>query len=464
MPTAAPFGFWSSSDQVGTLATARAKKRDRPVLSGNTVIVDVSQDGGGGAPTVTDDQGNTYTKLVDVTRGNRLTIWVAENVTNGPTIFSASFAGGGSAYVSVVVHEVCGIGTWVSGGSLLTTNTGTSTTPNAGSFTPSAGGYVHCAMVVDDSATYLTSMAPAAGYTQAISDFNETFFGVNWKIHTSGATTPGFTINASRGWTCGALSFPADVSKGTARSLICIDSMQNTVFPTSGSPSGSYKIPLPSIGADTIAFQTEANPGVTITSITDSSSNTWVQAGSGVSNGAGGGIQVFYCNRPTTSNTLVLTVNFTGTNDDTFISVYRLKGTAPLAQVDAPTSGTGNNTTTTTQAGTAFTPPTTDGLLLRVLGVESNTVTAVNVGVFISDTSTPVKSSPDELMENNGYSAEYPTSLSPTTATWTTNAAPGHWEDYNVFFRAALVVIDVSMMQDTRTHEELLESDELVAY
>lgn len=430
MPTTKFFGVVQSANQKGNLVTQIKVPRKYPVGQHNNTTAWICG-GTGSTYTVTDDKVGVWTKQQDISRGDQMQFWTRVDVTDGFDTLIVNVSGAGEDYVTAGWGEACGVGaldtapgTWAA--------SGTSTTPKAGSKTPTNGSLIIAACHQDSSGVLLTSVAIDAGFTQMTAPLDPLSFLYNGsKLHTTGAINPGFTFNTSRGWTCAAIAWLPDTSKGTAPPATAfIDAATHYCFDTSAFTT-PFKIQLPSIDATGLGLLFENSPGPAITSITDDAGNTWVQT-LALSNGAGGTNELWYCKAPAAgSNTLLVTVNFTGSAAGCMISALKFTGSDQATGTGATSSTTGNDAVSTSIVGASITPTTANGLVISLFGVESQTVTAVNNTGFWSCVSTPTIASPAPLMENNGYGLKY----SPAGAiqnTWTMDGAPQHWQEIQV--------------------------------
>lgn len=440
MPTSQIIRVVQSEDQKGNLITQLKIPLGADAIgNGNNGAVQVS-----GADSVTftvkDSGGSTWTKRQNVQRtgGQFQELWTRENITDAPTFITIDASGSGSGYLAAAFIEACGVGAYDTG----STGNGTSTTPAVGSFTPTAGALILETSIQDSDATFLTSWTPDSGYTALYDNLVHSFLYGQWRLHTSGAITPGSTMSASRGWSALAISWLANTSNGTAApakaypaAAMCqsFDGVQST----------SFVFGLPSVGASSLGILFEVAPGITITGITDTEGNTWTRVDSVTTSIGGTNDYWKTTNTIAGSNSNVVTATFTGSTGDNFIVAYRFVGTPANAVSQAATKTSGNNVSTSTQAGATTTPTGSNWLIVSLLGVQSNTVTAVNLGSFTSVTSTPTVGSPAPLMQNNGYRQ----SRSSGQATWTLNNPPGDWQELNIIIDASSAGVTLTQLE-----------------
>lgn len=432
MPTAQVFGIRQTADQRGDLVTKLDVPLPLAVLSGNTAWALVGYGTTARTVTVTDDQGNTYTKRSDVTRSDRLQLWACANVTNAPTRIIVNVNSTGSSYLCCVAGQMCGVGAF---DVQSTGSSGGTTTPATGSLTPANGALILSGCKLDDSATFLSQWTNGTGYQSIASDLMFTFQYVQWKLHTTGVTTPSCTISASRGCESVVASFVADAAQGTAPpSIGFIDAWLDSSFPAPTGSASNWVIQAPVTPQTSHIMELfEVAPGVDPTGITDTGGNTYNSKGSISGPGGGGSNEIWASDLVIGGgSTNKLTITRTGIPADNFLTTLRIVGSPPSLITDTPTSGNGTDTTGTTTLGISTTPGAASGILIGIFGQESNTSLSVNSGRFMSVLSTPTIASPAPLMQNNGYRILDITSLTANQATWTTDAAPGDWQELNV--------------------------------
>jgi hypothetical protein len=139
--------------------------------------------------------------------------------------------------------------------------------------------------------------------------------------------------------------------------------------------------------------------GITITSVTDTAGNTYVDSGVGQLTMASsvGYIQMYYCNGTTATNAAnAVTVTFSSATDYKSVVAAEYSGANPTAAPDVTQSGT-NPSATTCPSG-SFTPSTATGVAVAVVGhgpAETGTYTA---GTNYTKRDVSVANSGDHLM------------------------------------------------------------------
>ena len=129
---------------------------------------------------------------------------------------------------------------------------------------------------------------------------------------------------------------------------------------------------------------------VTITSITDSQSNTYADCGLGrVARPAGGYAQIFVAQNITGGTTPTITVNYSG-GGATEIDIYgfELSGAATASAVDKYASGTATNGTTATTGN--MTPDSTDGIVIAFAAGDPSSGVDVSFSDGVSYTPGPM--------------------------------------------------------------------------
>lgn len=116
-PTPLPSAIQHLQSTLGSsyiYVTSQAATLAQPVTSGNTVIVAVSnyQSANANTASVTDNKGNTYTKIVTnptaVSGNNQISLWYATNVAGGSS-FTVTATSSATSYLSIAAHEYAGL-------------------------------------------------------------------------------------------------------------------------------------------------------------------------------------------------------------------------------------------------------------------------------------------------------------------------------------------------------------------
>lgn len=423
------FGTRQVASQKGNNVTKVTMPLPYPVQSGNMGWAFVRS--GAATISVTDDQSNTYTRAITQTHGDIGEFWYSLNITNGTKVINVNVSGGGGQYVSGIAGQACGVGALdVTGND---SNPGW-TTPNVGTMSPASGALMFYAVLEDDTSAFLTSITPHAGWTLQSTENSKNFQHLMWKVHTSGsliASAYQATLSASRGGIALFASFTAS-SGGTAPPAGYIDDLTDWSYDlnTDNTP---WHIQAPIVnGANAQFMLFEVAPGIAMTTLV-TTGNTWTFVGNVVQAIGGGTDEFWKSNSPTASAVSIVDVNYTGSTADNMMTWGRVVGAAAGQLVtQAVGTATGNDAVVTSVVGGAFTPSSSNSVLIKLLGVESKSVLATDHGTFWSAVSTPNIGSPAPLMQNNGYSLEYSPATSSQTSTWTMDNAPNHWQELSI--------------------------------
>lgn len=209
--------------QADNVASKAVSFGTAPAAGSLLVVMIATYDNSGGdahgITSVTDNQGNTYTRAVEIINPGSgqhewSTIFYAKNIASSGTFtITLTGANGSSNYYSFGVVEVIGADT-TAPLDQTSTNTGTSTTPTAiGITTTVANEYVASAISLAANATSITV---PTGYTSRFSEPadspHQAGAGAEKIRTTTGTETPVWTVGASVQWTVAMASFKAAVA------------------------------------------------------------------------------------------------------------------------------------------------------------------------------------------------------------------------------------------------------------
>jgi hypothetical protein len=184
-----------------------------------------------------------------------------------------------------------------------------------------------------------------------------------------------------------------------------------------------------------------SSPDVTVSSLTDSASNSWVSAGLTLGGGEGTVAQILYAANAATSADLggiaaTLTGNTTG---DIMFVLYDVAGAA-ASPFDTSTTASGTQSGGGNLTTTSLTPSMPNELVLNETSIDFHTINGVVGTGFVLDSvvngydnDDPPTGGTDTstLDEDNGYSHIYPTTTSPDIFTYTyTQPASGGVQDW----------------------------------
>lgn len=416
-----------------------------PGIAGNTLIMFVLHESFGITSTVTDATGgNTWTKACTVSdSGNHLDmdVWVAFNIVAGTRRVTATFSSQADdvaprllEFNNVTAVDGCG------------GQTGSGTTVTSGSITPTVTGDLVLQNVFRSGTILATSYTPGSqtNITWQLADADLRESGsTQWGVYnsTTGLNTS-MSMAGSTSWISSSLFLKSGTSGGTPAAGIRVRSTQhNNIFPTAeGGPSGTFNLQFPSSGNLLVA--TFSSGGNSITSITDSNSNTWVSAGLTPHNDTL--CQIWYAAGATSSNNLVVTVSKDAYNTADTIVFYDVSG-ATASPFDNAVQATGNQASTGNFNTNSITPTTTGGLIIAIMGVALNTIsdTTTANALFDSQFYDNNTGTFSQLDENNGWAHYYNSTTSTVTFGWhplhPAGSNIGNWAALSVAFKGVAV-------------------------
>ena len=445
-----------------------------PSQAGNAIVVGVkSYDTG--TFSVTDDKGNSYgSPAVSVVDNNSayVAIYVATNVAAGTRMISFNQTSANADFAEVTASEFYNVAT----SSAVSTsncngNTGTTgTSITAGSITPSVSGDLLWQYAVNTGAggsSPNTVSSFAAGSQSSITwqllgtslhDGTATQSGV---YSATTAINPTFSSGSSEAWTSCVVALKAASAGAAPTNTFRIVHMlheQDCAAAAGRCPSNSpATIQFPSSG--NLIILADTSGATPISSITSTPTNTWSSTGAMAgSSGNTAGSQIYYASNATTSNSLRLTVNFSGSLADTTMIVYDVTGAATSAfDVDSCTSGAYANAscganqtsedTSFTTCSSCLTPTGVSGGSELIIGAANwnwGTATAVTTtpsgGLFDAATYTGNSvNGPEYVDQNGGWFHLYTASTTAISYTYTMSLsqAEGYWAGRVAAFKPA---------------------------
>jgi chitodextrinase len=411
---------------------------DAAVLSGNCIIVGVSWDTNGVTPTITDDKNNIYTAGPSTSDGNQaIGIWYLLNVTNGPRVIRARFSIP-TPSISLTASEFYNIATAsVSDG----TSGGTGASGDSvatGPISTTVDNDLIWQFGIQRSGVAMTKWTPAPNWNLIVPDIQETGQAAQYVIQTShGSITPTLTQSpATHAWVTVAMAFKS-AAAGTAPPSTQMRIVQHTHTALDNGVSSGSPVEM-SVTGNLLVLTWIGYPGCIISSITDSSGNTWRDVNPGsvpARESTAGAAQIWYAANVSPTATLVITINFTGPNFGSGSAVHLLDivnaATSPLEMI-ATASGTNNNSTST--VGASITPgSTTRGLVIFNFTVALNTVIESSPSTFYMSITNP-EDEGSYVDNNNGGAVSYRTDGSTIQNIWTHNVPPTDWAEVDASF------------------------------
>jgi hypothetical protein len=422
--------------------------------AGNAIVVAYQSTNADGCVSacVTDDQSNTYwmvNRTVDGTNGDNGQIWIATNVAAGARVITVHFSAGGglgAMGASALALEVQGLA--LDPSQVIDVNVGTaaatSTTASAGSFTPTVSGDFLLQCVFRDGGTI--GPVGATSFTKG-SQANITwqFGGVDLPngqafqygtYNSTSAINPTLTMAPTSAYVSVAAALKTQSGAGAAPSAtLRAASVQHVSY--FSSPNGpGYSSPAtvqwPTEGhffAAVFSSGSVSGPG-SVTSITDSNSNTWVCRTEFVGQGDNG-VQICYALNPTPSADLSLTVTMSDTTHDNNILFYDITGSDAASLAFDTDAGAGATISTTGTTSTAdapdLTPTTATGVIFAAIQQINNTLIGATApaGVLFDAATASFENldGPQNLDQNGGWAHYYNSSTSLKNFTWTWKSA-----------------------------------------
>jgi hypothetical protein len=219
--------------------------------SGNLIVVTTSDDSGttSNGVSVTDNKGNTYTKVHHVASASTLSMWYAANVTGGAShTVTATWSTSATGRLTLVAQEFDGGFTTLD---KSTSATGSSTSPSSGATatTTAASETVVGGVSYGGTATTVTL---GSGYTN-LNTVSVADAGIGQEskvVSSTGAQTATFSLAASRSWIAGVLTFSgasgATASAGVATATATAPSATAHTPAQAGAATGTGTAPTPS--------------------------------------------------------------------------------------------------------------------------------------------------------------------------------------------------------------------------
>jgi hypothetical protein len=405
-----------------------------PTTAGNAVIVGFTYNGAS-TPTVTDDQSNRYTieeNFYGTTSAQSIGLAAAFNVTAGARIISVCFPstpGVGGAYLAVMASEFSNV-VGIDGSGTGINSSGT--TVAVGDLTPSVANDMVYQITFSTS---VNQSGFAAGSQNNISwnllsaDLQDGLAAQYGVYGSAGTINPTMSMGTSQSFVSAAVLF----TTGTAGSVptgMRIVHLQHESMCGVATCGSSFLNPtplqFPSTGNLIVALSGGGNPACTISSVTDSSSNPWAQAGSTYSYDGGGQdtVQTFYAGNAITSTNLSLTLNFSNSNCGWTTLLYDVADAA-VSPLDTANGGTGNQgpTNGTLTVPYTITPAQSGELIFTNIIWDYNTAAGLtsNSGDSYFDANMfsgePING-PEPVDQNNGWGHAISTSNGAITFTW----------------------------------------------
>jgi hypothetical protein len=424
----------------------------RTAGTNNAIIV-----GATGSPgdtvTVTDDQGDTFylgAYNEDTTNAQTIQLFYAVGVNGSSRQIQVHHSASDSWFAPLAF--VC---TNVATATALDVSTGhfaSSNTVTAGSVTPNYSGDLWVQMFWNDYSTGAQSTISAGSQTNitwalAQTDRSESI-GTQWGVYSStSALNPTMSTTGTAGFNSVAIALKSSSAGTSFPSGIQPTAMKTFWISSSGQNQGSLprteQFPC-SASNDGIIVQWLGGSGDTLTSVTDSNSNSYSSTGSAVcASGAGGCSSTYYAQNATVGPGQSLTLNGTAGVDSA--KLFCVSGGSTTSFFDKTATATGDQTTAGNLTGVSITPSTANGLVVSDLSISDNTqagLTAPSGVLFVGCLWSVQSVNPQGCDENNGWSVFSNPGSSSYTFTWSPRSAfpstaAGPWVNRADAFEAA---------------------------
>jgi hypothetical protein len=264
-------------------------------------------------------------------------------------------------------------------------------------------------------------------------------------LRASSPVSPSLTLGTADKWVSAAILLKAGSAGAVPGGLRIVHlAHENIPYHTSAGGTGApFANPLPlqfpCSGNLLVAMIGGGNAPETVTSMTDTSGNTWSQAGPTY---AGGDaiVQVYYAGNATPSSDLGLTSQWAATLGDFTYFLYDVAG-ASSTPLDTTAGGSGNQST----AGNltlpfTLTPASTGEIVFSQVMWDYNTGSGLVGQLFDTNTFTgESESGPEPVDENNGWGHAITTTTQPMSFTWNLlfgDLPVGAWAGMAVAFKA----------------------------
>ena len=423
--------------------------------TGNTIVVSVGHWSSLTA-SVTDDKGNTYTSQVtglDGTNGYQVKMFTAIAATAGVQHITVTVNNSGTGATVVEAAEFYGItsvdvtaGTSIVDPRTIATGSMTTTTANdliyhvamnEGPFL-SGGFQAGLKRIVKDSGLVLLAADVTDG-VMAQYGIKAVAGAINPTMHADLGSNP----TTTNSYVTAAIAFKVSGGTGTAGSGKRVVRVQGCNYFLN---NGSTKVPLqfPASGNllvhTWIGFNHTGGVPVALSSIADGAGNTWASTGAAVANG-GGDAEIFYALSPTVYPNLTVTLTLAAQQEQSNGLLLDIADEGKTWAFDNDATATGNQVVTGNITSVSVTPTNTDGIVIGIIGIFLNTITALTGAGAFSDAMTyPEAVGSKNFYEDNGVGHVFNSSASAISFVWSTQNNPsgvGQWAARAAAFKAA---------------------------
>ena len=416
--------------------------------AGNSVVVGFTFNGKP-TPTVSDDQGNSYSIQVnyyDSAHTQSIAIATAFNIVAGARVISVCFSSDPGGYVQPMATEfnnVVGIDAAVA-------SQGSGTSATAGSMTPTVVGDLAYQVVFNmppKQSAFTAGSQSNISWSLLSADLMDGWAAQYGLYNSTSAINPTLTMGTSQNWVSAAVLLKTGTSGSVPSGMRIVHLMHENipVNTAAGGTGNSFANPIllqfPSSGNLLVAM-IGGGLACTVTNITDTNQNAWTQAGATQTIGGNDTVQAYYAENAVSGN-LGLTVQWSATDGDQTIFFYDVTGaaTSPL-DTTAGSSGSQSVAGNLTMPFT-ITPAGANEIIFEEVIWDSNTASGLVGPEQFFDSNTfdgESQSGPEPVDQNNGWGHALTTSTAPVAITWETmysGLATGNWAGMAAAFTAA---------------------------
>ncbi len=401
---------------------------------------------------VSDDKGNPYTVVATFDGLHTRIQWaIASNVVVGARRVTITFSGGQAQKAQGKVMEFFNCAAVSPFDVASPGANGTGAVVTAGSFTPTADGELLIQLAVCDTtgtcnagpggSSELNSWTQGAAPWKLIGADLHDGTAEQYQVQTTAAAiNPTLTMSPSADWTSHAIAIKSGSSGSGNPAGIRAVQLFNQRWAHNNAPNPE-KFQIPNCQGNLIALFAFGTPGLDfISAPTDSNGNTWTQVGTGHAGETEGFFRAYYTSNPTCSPGMVVSIPFNAlSNSGTNVFFWDIQGAATSSPLDVETFTNGDQTGVGNQTGVTITPTMSNGIVLTVMGVISNTVSGVVApanGLFDAPIQSPIVTQ-NSLAENNGWAHYYNPNTSAITWIWGTQGGPlSNWGNWAIAFKA----------------------------
>ena len=417
--------------------------------AGNTLVVGFTFNNNP-TPSVTDDQGDSYSVQVnhyDSADTQSIGIATAFNIAAGARVISVCFnsdPGGDVQPMATEFDNVVGIDATGTG------SQGSGTTVTAGSMTPTVTGdlvyQVAFSLSVNQS-SFTAGSQTNISWSLLSADLLDGWAGQYGLYNSTAAINPTLSMGTSQKWISAALLLKTGTSGGVPSGMRVVHLVhENIPEHTSAGGTGNpfpnpTSLQFPSSGNLLVAMIGGGNNSAKVTSMTDTNSNTWKQAGTTQVISGNDTALAYYAGNAATSGNLTLTLNWSATDGDFTAFLYDVAAAA-ASPLDTTAGGTGSQSNAgSLTVSFTITPATAGELVFTEIIWDFNTGAGLAGSGWFFDTNTfsgENQSGPEPVDQNNGWGHYFTTGNSPVSITWQvmySGLPVGNWAGIAVAFK-----------------------------